>query len=362
MKRMILVFVAVFLIAAAGMFMITNSAKNLETGRSYDKIVLFMDGDSDGRNYCSTLYEAMKKIEESQDITVEYFDNVPAGEFSSLALNMIAQGFNIIIASSEIYESDMMKLAEDYPEVYFMNAAGTESAVNYASFFGRTYQARYLTGVVAGLQTTSNEIGYISSTPDPESIRQLNAFTTGVRKINPNAFVYVKYSGEKNNDEADRQATLELLNDHDIDVLTRHTSGVAPLEVADEKGIFTIGCNHDDSDIFPDTFLTACVYDWEKFLTERISECGRGKFNGKHYWEGLKDGVVSISPLTGNVRFGTGEIVGSELNRILDGRFDVFYGPVTDNYGSVRVYEGENLSDAQLLNNMYWYVEGVVVE
>ena len=49
-----------------------------------------------------------------------------------------------------------------------------------------------------------------------------------------------------------------------------------------------------------------------------------------------------------------------ELDRIQSGEFDVFYGPVKDQDGNIRVEKGENMSDEVLLNRFDWYVEGVV--
>ena len=58
----------------------------------------------------------------------------------------------------------------------------------------------------------------------------------------------------------------------------------------------------------------------------------------------------------------TERIVRSETNRIISGKFDVFFGPVSDRFGQLRVRKGENLPDTELLNHMDWYVRGVDVE
>ena len=153
-----------------------------------------------------------------------------------------------------------------------------------------------------------------------------------------------------------------LLNEHDIDVLTQHVNPISPLRVADERGVWTIGNNYDNCDLFPNTALTACVFHWESFFSERLEECVQHRFTGKHYWEGMESGLVSLAPLTGHVNEAAREAVAEEKARILDGEYDVFFGPVTDIYGIARIREDENLSDAQLLYDMYWFVDGVVME
>ena len=46
----------------------------------------------------------------------------------------------------------------------------------------------------------------------------------------------------------------------------------------------------------------------------------------------------------------------------MSGMFDVFYGPITDNEGKIRVKKGQSMTDDSLLNDFFWYVEGVVAD
>jgi basic membrane protein A len=47
------------------------------------------------------------------------------------------------------------------------------------------------------------------------------------------------------------------------------------------------------------------------------------------------------------------------MEDLTNGSFDVFYGPIWDNTGELRVGEGENMPDEMLLNSFDWYVKGV---
>ena len=154
--------------------------------------------------------------------------------------------------------------------------------------------------------------------------------------------------------------TKELLDKNpDIDVLAMHTDSLAVLDAAEEKGIWAIGYNYDNSKRYPNTYLTAPVWEWEHFYIPKILECLQGKCKGDNYWEGVEGNIVSLAPLTDNVKDGIEEVVQKEWDRLKRGTFDVFFGPVTDRDGIVRVEEGENMSDDVLLNRFDWYVEGV---
>ena len=106
----------------------------------------------------------------------------------------------------------------------------------------------------AGMQTETNEIGYVAAFPIAEVNRGINAFTLGVRSVNPDATVYVKWSNSWTGEEENAETARELIRDHAIDVLAMHTNALSPLEIADENDIWTIGYNIDNKNPSPLTY------------------------------------------------------------------------------------------------------------
>ena len=362
MKKAYLVLLILLLAIVGGQILIRSYARSNAVLTRPTRIAVILNGDPEDRSYVQTYADAIHAYQETHEADIVMFDNVAAEDFRGVAQGVIDEGYWILICTNYQYEPDILELAEEHPNVYFLNGSGTQYAPNYASFLARSYQSRYLSGIVAGKRTATGEIGYVIAYPTPETIRQVNAFTLGAKKVNPDVRVFIRFTYDWNADEPAKEAAIALLDEHNIDVMSLHTNSQAPLEEADARGIYTIGNNYDNRDLYPATYLTACVLAWEEFLTERIDECERGKFVGRHYWAGMKTGAASLAPLTGNVYFATGDEVEREKQRILSGEYDVFYGPVTDNYGMLRVGEGENLPDEELLYEMNWYVDGVVVE
>ena len=362
MRKTYLIIAAVLLAILGGILFIRYRLYTSGEQARQTRIAVVMNGSREDRSYSQSYYRAMVSYQEKYGTDVVFHDNISADMFEPLVEELIAKGYWIIIGDTYEYEPACQKLSPEYPDVYFLNATGTLYSYNYTSFLGRVYQARYLSGIVAGKRTATNEIGYVIAMPTPETIRQVNAFTLGVRKANPAATVYVRFTNDWNDDATATAVTEALLDDHNIDVLSLQTNTIAPLRVADARGVYTIGNNFDNRELFPETYLTATVFQWEDFLTARISECERGKFIGRHYWESIRTGMVTLAPLTENVYFMTGDAVEQEKQKILAGTYDVFYGPVYDNSGVLRVREGENLPDDELLYRMFWYVDGVVTE
>ena len=328
-----------------------------------DRVGMILNGSAEDRGFHQSLYEAAFAVCEEKGLAFVSRDGVAAGEpFRDIAEEMIGEGCGLILCDSEDFDEDLTALSQAHPGVCFLNAMGTVHAHNLASCMRRTYQARYLTGIVAGMQTETGEIGYVVSTLSLETIRQLNAFTIGVRRANPTARVFVRCTGDRYDEDAAARAARELLEAHEIDVLTHHATPVSALREADARGVWTIGYSLHGENPFPDTWLTGYTFDWKPFYTKRIEEWQEHRFVGQQYRGGIRNGLVSLSPLSELVRDGTQQAVDDALSRLLDGSYDVFFGPITDSYGTLRIREGETLTDERILHGMFWYVEGVVLE
>lgn len=361
MKKVLTVSGVIMVIIIVGIILISVRETDIEVTREKTKVGFILNGSIDDHSWGQAHYEGMEQCADSLNLEVYYCENVPADEHCKEYIeDLIDQGCEIIICNSFGFGEYALEEAEKHRDIYFFHATGVDETDNLATYFGRIYQMRYLSGIVAGLQTETNEIGYVAAYPIPEVNRGINAFTLGVRQVNPDAHVYVEWTQSWTGDAEAEEATGKLLDEHSIDVLTIHTDTNRTLEIAEEQGIWCIGYNMDNAETYPDTFLTAPVFEWENFYKPHILECLQGKFVGKHYWDGAETNIVSLAPLSRNVKPGIQKEVEAASQKFLSGTFDVFYGPIADTEGNVRIREMESMTDAEMLNAFDWYVEGVV--
>lgn len=361
MKRIGIIAGGIFAVIIIGILLMNGQEKDTEVTKEQTKVGLILNGSRQDGSWSQSCYEGMEKSAGTLNLKIYYRENIPEDESCVGVMEaLIADGCEIIICNSFNYGEWELQAAEQNPDVYFFHATGVEERENLATYFGRIYQMRYLSGIVAGLQTETNEIGYVAAFPFSEVNRGINAFTIGVREVNPKAKVYVEWTNSWTGDEEAAAATNALLENHNIDVFTIHTNSLKPLEIAEEKGIWSIGYNMDNSGKYPATFLTAPVWNWEKFYEPRILECLQGKFKGRHYWEGIDTGLVALSPLTENVKPGIAEEVEKRKKLLESCTVDVFYGPIRDAEGILRIENGESMSDEAMLNEFDWFVEGVL--
>lgn len=356
----ILIFVCMIV---SGILLIQINQEETDVTKAQTKVGFILNGKTNDHSWGESHYNGMQVSAAELNLEVMFQEDVPEdARCMNVIEDLIAAGCKIIICNSFGFGEWERICAERHPEIYFFHATGVEEAENLSTYFGRIYQMRYLSGIVAGMQTETNEIGYVAAFPIAEVNRGINAFTLGVRLVNPQAKVYVKWSESWVGEAENAVATQELLEAHNIDVLAVHNDAMAPMDIADQHGIWVIGYNVDNSSRYPNTFLTAPVWNWEKFYEPRILECLQGKFQGVHYWEGVETGLVGLTPLTENVKPHIAQVVEQEQQRLMSGTFDVFYGPITDNQGNIRVKEGQSMTDEHMLKDFFWYVEGVVTD
>lgn len=363
MKHYLTVAGIIIAIIVAGILATREKTRDTNVTKERTKVGFVLNGTKDDRSWGQAHFEGMEKTAEELNLEVLYRENIPEDERSVVVMeDLVKAGAEIVIANSFSFGEHELKVAEKHPQVKFFHATGVKKGPNLSTYFGRIYQMRYLSGIVAGLQTKTNEIGYVAAFGIPEVVRGINAFALGVHKVNPDAKVFVRWTNSWISDSLTGDAMYRLMENHKIDVISNHADSKRAYEIADSNGIWIVGYNYDNAGLYPKHFLTAPVWNWEKFYTARILEVLKNKFVSQSYWEGAESEVVSLAPLTENVDPRARDIVEAEWARLRNGEFDVFYGPIEDNEGRVRVEEGESMTDSDMLNDFNWFVKGVIVD
>ena len=192
MKKIAIVSILIFLIIIGGIIAINSSDKNEKKEKT--KVGFILNGKVNDNSWGESHYIGMEKCKEELGLEVIYKEKTPVDKNCMKVIEeLIDEGCKIIICNSVEYGKWEKKVADKHKDIYFLHATGNLVGDNYASYFGRIYQVRYLSGIVAGLQTKSDKIGYIASFNIPEVNRGINAFTLGVRSVNKDAKVYVDW-------------------------------------------------------------------------------------------------------------------------------------------------------------------------
>lgn len=304
--------------------------------------------------------QGRKAIEKLGNIKTSYVEAVKEGADAERVIeNMARGGYDMVFTTSFGFMDPTMKVAKDFPNVKFMHCSGFKSGPNVSNYFGRIYQARYLTGMTAGFMTKSNTIGYVAAFPIPEVIRGINAFTLGVRAVNPKAQVRVVWTKTWFDPALEKDAAISLL-DVGADVIAQHQDSPGPQEAAQERGKYSIGYNSDMAAFAPKAHLTAAVWNWAPLYEAIVKEMREGTWKGdRAIWWGMDKGVVDIAPFGAMVPKNVQDKVLAQKALFVKGEDKVFVGPIKDQAGQVKIAAGVKAEDKELLG-MTWFVEGVV--
>ena len=304
--------------------------------------------------------EARKSLEKEFPGVVKttFVENVAEGADAERVITQLAKsGHELIFTTSFGYMNPTIKVAKRFPNVKFEHATGYKRADNVGTYFDRIYEARYLTGVVAGYMSKTDVVGYIGAFPIPEVVRGINAFAMGVRSVKPDAKVKVVWVNTWFDPAKEREAANSLI-DQKADVITFHTDSPAPVQAAEEAGIYAIGYHSDMSEYGEHAHLTAAVHNWKGFYKKRVEQVMAGTWKSEDVWEGFASGMTELAPFNSAVPADVVAKVNAIKAKIIAGEFNPFTGPLKNQAGELILKAGEVMPDADLLG-MNYYVEGV---
>jgi basic membrane protein A len=311
-------------------------------------------------------------------------ENVADADAERVVRNFATQGFDITFSTSFGFMDGTLAVADEFTEQSFEHCSGFKTTANMGNYFGRMFQARYLSGIVAGLMTDSNQLGYVAAIPIPEVVRIANAFYLGARSVNPDVTMNVTGLGSFFDPPKAREQAFALI-DAGADVVTMHEDTPSVPQAAQDRGVFSVSYQSDMSAFAPDSHITGVEWDWGPYYLKTLELLRDGELAGlspREVWSGLDDTTFasSLVDIRNEVGGGDSGLINEALianvrdqnkvNEILDalesaraslvasttGGNEIFEGVVNANTGEV-AFDGIP-SDGDLLG-MVFPVEGV---
>jgi basic membrane protein A and related proteins len=291
-------------------------------------------------------------------VKTSYVENVPEGPDAERVIRDLAQqGNKLIFTPSFGYMEPTLKVAKDFPDVRFESITGYKTAPNVSVANARYYEGRYLSGIAAGRMTKTNVAGYVAGFPIPEVLQGINAFTLGMRSVNPKAQVKVVWLGTWFDPAKERDAAMTLFN-QDVDVIAFHTGSSAVMAAAQERGKLAVAYHSDMRKVAPDAQLLAVTHQWGDYYKRRTQAVLDGTWKPTNTWGGVKEGMIRVGWFGPKVPKAVQDEVLARQKDIASGRLRPFAGPIADNEGHVVIARGQVLTDPQILA-MNYLVSGV---
>lgn len=314
-----------------------------------------------------------KYVEErlSGQIVTKYIENVPEGEGAYKKIKELAmEGNDVIFTTSPIFRNATLKCALKYPNIKFFNCSDDRPYEHMSCYFGRIYEPRFLTGMIAGAMTKTNVIGYSATSPSSEVISGINSFALGAKIVNPYAEVKVAWTREWNSHEKFTNVE-EILRGKNCDVISNRNLKVARDET-EKYGVYSMLCSFEKGEAEPSKYLAAPIWNWgvyyEKILSNILNDSFKiiiDMFNQSskliNFWYGMSEGVVDIYYSKKYVPVPVQKLLEAMKKMLLSNQFTPFTGPIYDNKGRLRLEEDEEAAPYDIFS-MNWFVDNVETE
>ncbi len=288
-----------------------------------------------------------------KQVQTSYVENVAEGADAERVIRDLAQqGMQLIFTPSFGYMEPTLKVAKDFPGVKFESITGYKTAPNVAVANARYYEGRYLAGIAAGRMTKSNVAGYVAGFAIPEVLQGINAFTLGMRSVNPKATVKVIWLNDWFNPPRERDAAMALF-DQGVDVIAFHTGSTAVMAAAQERGKMAVAYHSDMRKVAPQAQIIAVTHEWGAYYTARAKAVLAGTWKSGEVWGGVKEGMVRVGDFGPQVPAAVQAEVLAKQRDIASGKLQPFSGPLQDNEGHEVLPAGKALSDGQILSMNY---------
>ena len=330
------------------------------TNSGHAKVGFIYDGDA-STPYSANFIKAVNsmKSELGDKAEVEERFNVPYESAEQVIKELADGGCDIIFTNSYGYGETAKKMAEKYPDIQFCeatcdNANSEPKLTNYHTFMGEIYQARYISGIVAGaklkeminsgeLPKSKAKVGFVAAFPVAEVISGYTAFLLGVRSQCPEAVMSVKYIDTWNNYALEKEVAQQLIDDGCV-IISHHSNTIGSAIACEEArknglSVYHVGYNQDMISIAPTAALTSCRIDWTPYITtavraviskSKIESEVDGKVNGNDASGGFKEGWVKMFGINASAAAeGSKKLVSDAVKDMSKGKTHVFKGDFT---------------------------------
>lgn len=269
---------------------------------------------------------------------------------------LVSEGNRMIFATSEFGDL-LFDVQKRYPEVAFIQIGGFTTDTNLADIMDKHWEPWYVIGVAAGHLAKNGRLGYVGAIQSPLVTGNINAFLLGAQSVNPAATLNAIYINSFYDPQAATAAAGALI-DAGAEVLGGIMDENAFMTVAEERGVWVAQWSVDVRDAAPKWYLNANVLNWSKAYIDEVQAFMDGTWTGgRTIFVGINEGN-DIGEWGPNVPADVIAAAEAVRQQMIDGTFQGYSGPITDDTGSVHVAEGQTMTDDEIYR-WDWFVAGV---
>lgn len=268
----------------------------------------------------------------------------------------VAEGAQLVFTTAPPLTRATVKAAVKYPKIRFLNCSVDQRYSSIRTYYGRIYEAKFITGAVAGAMAGDDRIGYIASYPTFGVPASINAFALGAQMTNPRAQIELRWSCVEGTPQADFFADgIRVISNRDAP-----TQSKMYLDFCN-YGTYLMGDRGDLVPLCSPTWLWGNFYE---FVINSIQAGGwkqeKGLTTAINYWLGMDSGVIGVS-LSDKLPEGVRQMAKILQSGMSVGAIDPFQRRIVAQDGTVK-NDGTRRFSAEEVLHMDWLCDNVLGE
>ena len=279
----------------------TGDVSNTDVETKTIKVGMVTDvGGVNDQSFNQSAWEGLKDLgDKNPSIEVQYLESATDADYSSNINTFLDEDYDLIICVGYMLANATREAALANPDQKFaiIDDATNADLDNVACLMFSQEQASYLVGVVAGMMTESNTVGYVQGMVSDNMNLFGYGYIAGVQTVNPDATVQ-QYNANTFADSAVGAAAATDMISKGADVIYHAAGGTGAgvINACDENGIYAIGVDSDQSHIAPETVITSAMKRVDIAAQDISLAVLNDEFTGGVHQYDLTNGGVDIAP------------------------------------------------------------------
>ncbi len=287
-------------------------------------------GGVNDNSFNQSAWEGLQQFQEETGAKADYLESQSDADYVPNLNQYVKDNWNLTWGIGYMMGDAIKQVAEQNPDAKLAIIDAVVDAPNVQSVTFKEHEGSFLVGVVAGLMTKSNKIGFVGGMDIPVIKRFEAGFLAGVKAANPDAEVIVNYTGAFDAPDQGKAAAATIYNEGaDIIFHAAGSTGDGVFNEAKERlksgnHVWVIGVDKDQSVTFGnEVTLTSmmkrvdtAVYTISKSLVD-------GEFKGGISELGLADNGVGLPADNPNVPEDVLKQVEEYKQKIINGEITV---------------------------------------
>jgi basic membrane protein A and related proteins len=258
-------------------------------------VALLTPGPVSDSGWNAAAYEGLQLIKSRLGAQTALVQTTSPADFEDSFRDFASRGFKLVFAHGFEYTDAAIKVAQDFPDTYFVVSSGGASSRNVASVTFNFDQATYVEGILAAGVSKTGVAGAIGGVELPAIKLTFEGFKRGFLSMRPHGRVLVSFTGNFNDVGAAKEATLaQISQGADVFVQNADAAGLGVFLAAAQGHAFAFGAFNDQSAVAPDVVLASAVTSTPLAFLRIASEVKDHRFHPGMLQFGMKDGMVKV--------------------------------------------------------------------